>query len=142
MQDLIKTGTILIKERTALPSGLSVATATYAGGWDAVQSLDGYALGRTLHNAGWTFFCLAGETSSTTFRFGREKSIRTALGRILKKLKLEKFNSIEITEMVSKHFCGIPYLKLSARSRHIQHSAIIFQTEDVSIPDRSLLVAA
>ena len=111
MQDLIKTGTILVKERTALPAGLSVATATYAGGWDAVQNLDGYALGRTLHNAGWTFFCLAGETSSTTFGFGREKCVRTALGRILKKLKLEKFNSLEITEMVSKRFCGIPYLQ-------------------------------
>jgi hypothetical protein len=141
MQDLIKTGTILVKERTVLPAGLSVATATYAGGWDAVQNLDGYALGRTLHNAGWTFFCLAGETSSTTFGFGREKCVRMALGRILKKLKLEKFNSLEITEMVSKRFCGIPYLRLSARSRHIQDGAIIFQT-DVSIPDRSLLVAA
>ena len=144
MQDSIKAGTILIKAGTALPAGLGVETATYAAGWDVVTNLDGYALGRIIHNAGWTFFCLVGETKSTIWGFRRGKAVRTAFARILKKVKLEKFNSLEITEVASKRFCGIPYLRLSARSRHIQHSAIIFQTADVPapVPDRPLLVAA
>jgi hypothetical protein len=142
MQDSIEAGTILIKEHTVLPEGLGVEIAPYATGWEIVKNLDSYALGRTIHNAGWTFFCMVGETESIVFGFGREKAIRTAVARILGKVKLKKFNSLEITIVVSKRFCGVPYLRLSARSRHIQDSATIFQPADVQVSDRSLPAAA
>ena len=142
MQDSVDAGTILIKEHTVLPEGLGVEIAAYATGWEIVKNLDSYALGRTIHNAGWTFFCMVGETESIVFGFGREKSIRTAVTRILGKVKLKKFNSLEITKVVSKRFCGMPYLRLSARSRHIQDSATIFQAADVQVSDRPLPAAA
>ena len=133
MQDLIKPGTILIKEGTVLPMALGVEIASYAAGWQIVKNLDGYALGRTIHNAGWTFFCIGNETTSIVWGFSRIKSVRAAVARILREVVLKKFNSLEITGMASKRFCGIPYLTLSARSRHIQEGAIIFRPSDVPV---------
>jgi hypothetical protein len=133
VQDLIKPGTILIKERTVLPTALGVEIATYAAGWQIVKNFDGYALGRTVHNAGWTFFCIGNEMTSIVWGFGREKSVRAGVARILREVAPKKFNSLEITEMASKHFCGIPYLTLAARSRHIQEGAIIFRPSDVPV---------
>jgi hypothetical protein len=142
MQDSVDAGTILIKKGTVLPGGLGVEIAPYSIGWEIVKNLDSYALGRIIDNAGWTFFCMVGETEAIVFGFGREKSIRTAVARILGKVKLKTFNSLEITKVASKRFCGMPYLRLSARSRHIQDSATIFQAADIRVSDRPLPAAA
>jgi hypothetical protein len=45
------------------------------------------------------------------------KKIRNALGRILAKVKNQNFNSLEVTGIVAKHFLGVPYVVVSARSR-------------------------
>ena len=67
MQDKISSGTILIKEGTALPAALPFESEPYSSGWRLVKDLDGDGLDRKIHEAGWTFFCLAGETKVTVF---------------------------------------------------------------------------
>src|SRR5882724_3043994 len=109
MPDTIKTGTILIKEGTLLPESLRFESESCAPGWRLVQNLDGYELGRKIHEAGWTFFWLAGEIGATVFGFDEQKTLRRAVERILANLKSGKFNSLEITRVTSKHFLGLPY---------------------------------
>ena len=133
MPDTIKTGTILIKEGTLLPEALRVESDPCAPGWRFVKNLDGYGLDRKIHEAGWTFFCLAGEIKATVFGFDGQKTVRRAVKRILANLKLEKFNSLEITGVASKRFLGVPYVSASARSRHIQESPFLFQTTGVRV---------
>ena len=67
MAETIKTGTILIKDATFLPDALQFESEPCATGWRLVKNLDGYGLGRKVHEAGWTFFCLAGEIKATIF---------------------------------------------------------------------------
>ena len=87
-----------------------------------VMKLDGFALDRKIHAAGWNFFFMAQEIKVMFFGALGAKKIQKAMTRILKKVKLQHFNSLEVTGIVAKRFLGIPYATLSAHSRHIQLS--------------------
>jgi len=141
MAETIKTGTILIKEGTFLPDALQFESEPCATGWRLVKDLDGYGLERKIHEAGWTFFCLAGEIEATVFGLEGQETVRRAVKRILAKLKSEKFNSLEITRVASKRFLGVPYASVSARSRHIQESLVLFRAKDLQEWDRARLAA-
>src|SRR5271169_4471416 len=100
MADTISTGTILIKDGTFLPDALRFESEPCATGWRLVKNLDGYGLGRKIHEAGWTNFLLAGELRATVFGFDGQKTVRRAVKRILANPKSGEFNSLEITRMV------------------------------------------
>jgi hypothetical protein len=131
--DVTEAGRIFIREGTPLPETLQLESEPYMPGWRSVQSLDGYGLGRKIHDAGWTFFCLAYETKATVFGIDGEKMVRRAIEWILANRGLEKFNSLEIVRvasLASKRFLGIRHVTVSAQSRHIQESPVIFQVKD------------
>ena len=130
MVETIKTGTILIKDGTFLPDALRFESEPCATGWRLVKDLDGYGLDRKIHEVGWTFFCLASEIRATIFGFDGQKTVRRAVKRILANLKSERFNSLEITRVASKRFLGVPYVTVSACSRHIQESLFLFCDKD------------
>jgi len=143
--DKISSGTILIREGTALPEALPFKSEPYASGWRLVKDLDGDGLGRKIQEVGWAFFCLAGEISVTVFGIDEEKIVRRAVARILARLKSEKFNSLEITRVASaasKRFLGVTYVTVSARSRHIQEGPFLFRAKDVQERGRAKLAAA
>jgi hypothetical protein len=130
MAETINTGTILIKDGTFLPDALRFESEPCATGWRLVKNLDGYGLGRKISEAGWTFFCLAGEIGATVFGFDGQNTVRRAVKRILANLKSREFNSLEITRVASKRFLGLPYASVSAHSRHIQENAFLLQAKD------------
>jgi hypothetical protein len=140
--DKISSGTILIREGTASPGPLQLESKPCAPGWSLVKDLDGDGLGRRIREAGWTFFCLAGNTKAVVFGLDRQKTVRRAVKRIVAKLKSEQFNSLEITRVASKRFLGLPYASVSARSRHIQESVFLFRAKDLQERDRARLAAA
>jgi hypothetical protein len=130
----IEAGRIFVREGTALPKTVQIESEPYMPGWRSVKSLDGYELGRKIHDAGWTFFCLAYETKATVFGIDEEKMMRRAIERILanREAEAEKFNSLEIARVAwwtSKRFLGIRHITVSAQSRHIQESPVIFQAQ-------------
>jgi hypothetical protein len=148
MQETIKAGTILIENGTSLPEALRFESEACAPGWRSVKDIDGYGLDRKIHEAGWTFFCMAGEIKTIVFGFEGQQRVRRAVKRILARLKMERFNSLEITRVASKRFLGVPYVSVSARSRHIQESMFLFRAKDLQdrgpskIVDRLSLVTA
>src|SRR5579863_163221 len=127
MTDVTEAGRIFIREGTQLPEMLQLESDTYMPGWRSVKSLDRYGLGRKIHAAGWTFFCLAYETKATVFGINGEKMMRRAMELILANRKLEKFNSLEVARVAWKRFLGIRCVTVSAQSRHIQESPFLFR---------------
>jgi hypothetical protein len=127
--DVTEAGRIFIREGTLLPKTLQIESEPYMPGWRSVSNLDGCALGRKIHDAGWTFFCLAYETKATVFGIDGEKMVRRAIERILANREGEKFNSLEIVRvasLASKRYLGIRHVTVSARSRHVQESPVFF----------------
>jgi hypothetical protein len=131
--DITEAGRIFIREETLLPKTLQIESEPYMSGWRSVKNLDGYGLGRKIHAAGWTIFCLAYETKAIVFGIDGEKMVRRAIERILANRTPEKFNSLEIVwvaSLASKQFLGIHHVTVAAQSRHIQESPVIFQIKN------------
>jgi hypothetical protein len=89
MPEVIKTGTILIKDGTLLPDALQFESEPCATGWRLVKDLDGYGWHRKINEAGWTFFNLDSEIKATIFGFDGQKTVRRAVKRILANPKSE-----------------------------------------------------
>jgi hypothetical protein len=145
MPDTIKPGTILIKEGTLLPGTLRFESEPCMPGWRLVKDLDGCGLDRKIREAGWTFFCLAGQLGTTVFGIDEQKTLSRAVEQILAKLESVEFNSLEIIRVASeasKRYLGVHYVTVSAQSRHIQESAPLFRTKDLPVRDRARSAAA
>jgi hypothetical protein len=130
MPDTIKSGTILIKDGTLLPADLLVESEMYAPNWKAVKSFDGFGLDPKINEANWNFFYLAGEIRATVLGRDRPGTLRRAVKCVLAKQEGQKFNSLEITKVVSKRFLGIPFMSVTAHSRHIQQSIGLVPAKD------------
>ena len=122
MADKIDAGAILIEEGALLPESLGLESERCLNGWRRVKNLDGSGLDGRVREAGWTFFFLAGEIKASVFGFDLEKTTQRAIARLLTSLKAGKSNCLEITQVVSKRFLGMPYVSVSAHARHIQKS--------------------
>jgi hypothetical protein len=131
MRKAIESGTILVKDGTSLPETLQLDREPFVAGWTQVHDFDGHELDRRIRESGWTFFYLAGEIKTTIFDFDAQKTVPKAVKRILANLNQEKFNSVEITRVLSKHFLGVPYTQVYAHPRHVQKSMFLFRDEDV-----------
>jgi hypothetical protein len=130
MPDTIKSGTILIKDGTLLPADLLVESEMYAPSWKAVKSFDGFGLDQKINEANWSFFYLAGEIGATVLGRDRSGTLRRAVKRVLAKQEGQKFNSLEITKVVSKRFLGIPFMSVTAHFRQIQQGIGLVPAKD------------
>jgi hypothetical protein len=125
----VQVGAILIEDWPLAMQCLGLESEPYSGKWSLVKVLDGFALDRKIHAAGWNFFFMATQVKAMFFgALGAEK-IQNALKRILRKVKQQHFNGLEVTEIVAKRFLGVPYSIVSAHSRHIQQSCYLDSAE-------------
>jgi hypothetical protein len=129
MPPAVQVGTILIEEQSQMAQVLGLESEPYSGNWSLVKALDGFALDRKIHAAGWDFFFMAAEVKVMFFGAIGAKKIQNALKRILGKVRQEHFNGLEVTGIVAKRFLGVPYAIVSAHSRHIQQSCYLNSAE-------------
>ena len=142
MPETIKEGSIFVKEGVAFPEALTFESEPYSPGWRLVKGIDGYALDRKSHEAGWTFFYLAGESRATVFGSEGQETVRKAIKRVLAEVKSENCNSLEITRIAFKRFLGMPCATVSFHQRNIQASMFL-SGGDVSLAwkDEELVAA-
>ncbi len=122
MPPTIQAGTILMKQWPGMPQLAGFETEPGLGEWSMLKVPGAIALDRDIHAAGWNFFFMATEVKAMFFGSLNAANVRSALKRILAKVKQQHFNSLEVTEVVARHFLGVPYVTVSAHSRHMQHS--------------------
>jgi|SRR5579863_8942435 len=125
MTQEVQIGTILIRDNPAAAEAIGFQSEPYSATWGLVKALDGLALDRKIHAAGWSFFFMAAEVKVTFFGAIGARSIQNALERMLRKIKPMNFNCLEVTGIVARRFLGIPYTVVSAHSRHIQQSCYL-----------------
>jgi len=130
MPDINRTITIFIKEDTPLPANLPIESEAFLPGWRVVKNLDRSALARNIEGANWNFFYLAGGIRATVLGRDRSGTLRRAVKCVLAKQEGQKFNSLEITKVVAKRFLGIPFMSVTAHSRHIQQGIGLVPAKD------------
>lgn len=129
MSSIIQVGTILMKEWPGRAQLSQLESEPCSGNWSLVKTLDGISLDRKIHAAGWNFFFMAAEVKVKFFGVLGAAKIQNALRRILAKVKPQHFNGLEITGIVASHFLGVPYVTVSAHSRHMQQSCYLDSSE-------------
>jgi hypothetical protein len=130
MTAIVEVGTILIEEQPPrMAEVLALESEPYLGNWSVIRALDGFALDKKIRAAGWNFFFLAEEVKVTFFGAIRAAKVQGALKRTLEKVRRQNFNCLEVTGIVAKRFWGIPYVTVSAHSRHIQQSCQLHDVE-------------
>jgi hypothetical protein len=129
MPSTVQVGTILMKEWPGMPQFLGFEPDPGLGGWTTVKAPDAFTLDRKVHAAGWNFFFMAAEVKTMFFGSLRASKVQSALKRILAKVKQQHFNAFEVTAIVARHFLGVPYVTVSAHSRHLQHSSNLDSAE-------------
>lgn len=129
MTQNVKVGTILMKEWPGMPGLIGLETEPCFGEWSAVKALDPFALDRKIHAAGWNLFFMAAEVKAMFFGSLKAAKVQSALQRILAKVKPQHFNGLEVTAIVARDFLGVPYVTVSAHSRHMQHSCNLDSAE-------------
>jgi hypothetical protein len=129
MPSTVQAGTILMKEWPGMPQLIGVETEPGLGEWSIVKVPDAFTLDRKIHAAGWNFFFMAAEIKAIFFGSPGAAKVQNALKRILAKVKPQHFNGIEVTAIVARHFLGVPYVTVSAHSRHMQQSCNLDSAE-------------
>jgi hypothetical protein len=117
--DAITAGSILFEKGIPLPKSLLPPGESALNGWAMVKTARS-TFAKELQEAGWTWFFMAGEIKTTVFGSDRQETLRTALQRLVAKVKSQHCNSIEITQVTSNSFLKMPYVSVSAHPRHLQ----------------------
>ncbi len=98
---------------------------TYSSGWISVGKLDRSGLETSIHQAGWTFFYLAGEIEATVFGFDERETVRKAVKRLNTNVKARHLNCLEIDRVAMSSFLGVPYATVAGHARHIQEGLVL-----------------
>jgi len=133
MSSINRPRTVFIREDTQLPATLAIESEAFLPGWRVVKNLDRQALTREVEGANWNFFYLAGEMRATVLGRDRSGTLRRAVKFVLAKQEGQKFNSLEITRVISKRFFGIPFMSVTAHSRHIQQGVALVPAKDFAL---------
>jgi hypothetical protein len=125
MSNTLRVGALFMQTGTLIPPSLGVETESCSPGWKRITNLDGDSLDRKVRNAGWSFFFLAAKMQVMVWGHCADKIVSKAVRRVLARARPAQFNCLEVTELSAQRFCGIPYVRLSAHSRHIQEGAVL-----------------
>ena len=127
---MIASGTILVQKGTLLPPAFRPGSEPYPNAWVSVKSsLDPHDLEKELAALGWTFHYMAGKVNATAYGFDRQKAMDKVLARLIAGAMLQNCNCLEIDEVATHAFLGVPGLSVSAHTRHIQ-KGMTFQGVD------------
>jgi hypothetical protein len=118
-------GTILIERDALHPRCFELKDDSLPNGWmAATHDLSPHGLEKELSNTGWTLFYMASGVRTTAFGLDRARSIHTALQRLVTNARLHKCNCLEIDDVATHSFLGMPYVSVSAHERHIQKGMV------------------
>jgi hypothetical protein len=111
----------LVQKGTLLPPAFRPGSESYPNAWVSVKSnLDPHELEKEFAALGWTFHYMAGKVKASAFGFDRQKAMDKALARLIAGAMRQKCNCLEIDEVATRSFLGVPGVSVSAHTRHIQ----------------------
>jgi hypothetical protein len=113
---------LLVRDGAVLPPDVTTEDEAFLPGWREVKNFDEYALRRKIRETNWSLLQLRGGKETRVMGRARQKLLRRGVTQILAELRGRKFNSVQITVLVSKYFLGLTFLNISVNLRHFQHN--------------------
>jgi hypothetical protein len=120
----IRAGSVWIKSDARLPESARFESKQY-GHWKLLTRMDGFAVERSLSEAGWHFLFMVPGITIGALSSSRNGAIRRALKRILAAVEEQDFNGLEIVEITTRSFLGLHYARVVAHPRQVQNSPFV-----------------
>jgi hypothetical protein len=120
----IRTGSVWIKSEARLPESVRFESKQY-GHWKLLTRMDGFAVERSLSEAGWYFLFMVPGITIGALSSSRNGAIRRALKRILTAVEEQDFNGLEIVEITTRSFLGLHYARVVAHPRQVKNSPFV-----------------
>jgi hypothetical protein len=111
---------LLVRDSATLPPDLTTEDGNFLPGWRVVKNFDNYALRQKIRKTDWSFLQLRGGKETRVMGRTRQEILQRGVARILTQVRGRKFNSLEISVLVSKCFLGMTFLNISVNLRHFQ----------------------
>jgi hypothetical protein len=121
----LKVRSVLMLSGTLMPESFPLHLKPYWKAWRLIGNSDAHTLDRDARRAGWSFFFIKGTVQAYMLGSGTEGTLRRAMRRIFAKVKSSGFNCLEVSEVIVSRFLGIPYVRVTAHSRHFQRSNML-----------------
>jgi hypothetical protein len=131
----IQSGVMMIREGFLLPDSADLGSRSYSARWRTVLELDSFDFDRKLRAAGWHLFFIAGEWKVIALGWGAA-AIRRGVQRLLNNGRKSHVNCMEITQVASSRFLGLPYVAIRASLFHIQKDAVLHSSAERTLEDR------
>ncbi len=109
---------------TLLPEPLELESGSATRWASVAKGVNGRQLAEQLVAAGWTWFYMAGSIRTAGFGFQKQKMLEAALKRSIASAEAQRCNCLEIDDVAVHSFMGMPYVRVSAHSRHIQEGMV------------------
>jgi hypothetical protein len=129
MRETIAAQTVILKDDVHLPEDVKVETEPYTSGWKVLKNMDAYGFDRAIRAAGWTFFSFAHALKVSAIGGNKSNRIERGIKKLALRMRAGEFNALEIIEARPKSFLGVPYVNITARSRHIQQSMFLVRPQ-------------
>jgi hypothetical protein len=136
MQEL-KQHTTFLRERVALPEGISIFGETFCEGWTLLKSDEASWLDSAIRRAGWNSFVLTKEHWRSGFgpysQDALQKTVRLALRRIGRNHNVAEIEQIKVTK-----YLWFYLVKISILASQIQRSPFLGMVDELSVPPEPL----
>ena len=109
---------MLVGESALLPEPSSQDSHSMGNGWVCITNKAAFE--NKVAAAGWAFFFMAGTMRERVFGFDHQQMVQTAVKHLLASVVLQECNCLEIDQIVTSSFLGVPSVTVLAHSRHIQ----------------------
>lgn len=120
----VHTGEMMIREGFLLRDGVGIESQSYSRNWRTIVGMNSWILEQKLREAGLHLFFIAGELKVTRVGFGRW-AVGRAMRAVLALGRKSDFNCMEIAQVTTAHFLGLPYTSISAYSFHLQSGPML-----------------
>jgi hypothetical protein len=131
----IQSGAMMIREGLFLPDSAHLESRSYSNTWRSIVGLDSFAFDRKLRAAGLHLFFIAGELKVIELGWG-PSAMRRGTERILARGRNLNLNCMQIKQVSSARFLGIPYVAIHACSHHIQKDAVLESNAERKLEQR------
>ena len=126
----LEVGSKLVEQGATMPRVVELNSFTLFDCWRVMGSTSRGAFYDQVNGSGWNLFYIAGHLDTLSIGLNREDALRRGVRRLAARVRAESFNCMEVTEIKTRHFLGIPYLFISADILHIQRGFILDQQEN------------
>jgi hypothetical protein len=131
----LQPGAMMVREGFLLPDSAHLQTRSYSSTWRSLIGVDGFALDQKLREAGLHLFYIAGELKVVELGWGASAT-RRGMNRILAGGSKLNLNCMQIKQVTSARFLGIPYVAIRACSHHIQKDSVLESKAERTLEQR------